>query len=72
MARIIGTYARFVQEQTRMGKVSVLSHDESVDIDMRISKAFSEAKRKAEVKQRNSIKLLRQLESSKRNLTNRL
>jgi len=67
MARIIGTYARFVQEQTRQGKVSVLSHEESVEIDMHISKAFSEAKRKAVVKQRNSIKLLRQLESSKRN-----
>lgn len=66
MARIIGTYARFVQEQTKLGKVEVLTHEQSVEIDMKISVAFSKAREIVEVKQRNSVRLLKQLEASNR------
>lgn len=66
MARIIGTYARFVQEQTKLGKVEVLTHEKSVEIDMKISVAFSKAREIVEVKQRNSVRLLKQLEASNR------
>lgn len=65
MARIIGMYARYVQEQKRRGKVKELSHENSVEIEMKISEAFIKAKNVAEIKQRNSVRLLRQLEALK-------
>ena len=65
MARIVGMYARYVQEQKLRGKVKELSHENSVEIEMKISEAFIKAKKVAEIKQRNSVRLLRQLEALK-------
>lgn len=62
MARIKSTYSDYVAAQEKKGTVVTLSHEAAVRIDTRISEAFSSAQKSATVKQRNSLKLMRQRE----------
>lgn len=65
MARFLSNYSHYVEEQTELGHVTTLSHVESMEIDMTISGAFFKARKDAELKQRNSVRLLRQLNKFK-------
>lgn len=62
MARLKSIYSTYVAEQEKKGAVASLSHEATVRIDTRISKAFSSAQKSATVKQLNSVKLMRQRE----------
>ena len=62
MARLKSTYSTYVAAQEKKGAVTSLSHEVTVRIDTRISKAFSSAQKTATVKQLNSVKLMRQRE----------
>lgn len=62
MARLKSTYSTYVAAQEKKGAVISLSHEATVRIDTRISKAFSSAQKTATVKQLNSVKLMRQRE----------
>lgn len=62
MARLKSTYSTYVAAQEKKGAVTSLSHEATVRIDTRISKAFSSAQKSATVKQLNSVKLMRQRE----------
>lgn len=65
MAKFLGNYSQYVEEQTELGHVTTLSHVDSMEIDMTISGAFFKARKDAELKRRNSVRLLRQLNKFK-------
>lgn len=50
MARLKSTYSTYVAAQEKKGAVTSLSHEATVRIDTRISKAFSSAQKTATVK----------------------
>lgn len=62
MARIKSTYSVYVATQEEKGVVKSVSHEATVCIDTRISKAFSSAQKRATIKQVNSVKLMKQRE----------
>lgn len=59
MAKLISTYSKVVSKQYRDGKVTTLSREETLRIDVSISDSFSDYQKKSIIRQRNSKKYLK-------------